>query len=33
MVIYQPEARPIRIMAVLRGSRNVKHILKEGCEE
>ena len=29
MVVYQPEAKPIRIMAVLRGSRNVKRILKE----
>jgi plasmid stabilization system protein ParE len=26
MVIYQPETRPIRIMAVLRGTRDVKHI-------
>jgi len=29
MVVYQPEAKPIRIMAVLRGSRDVKRILKE----
>src|ERR1022692_3507108 len=29
MVVYQPEVKPIRIMAVLRGSRNVKRILKE----
>ncbi len=28
LVVYQPEARPIRIMAVLRGSRNVKRILR-----
>jgi plasmid stabilization system protein ParE len=29
LVIYQPESRPIRIRAVLRGSRNVKRILRE----
>jgi plasmid stabilization system protein ParE len=29
MVIYQPETRPIRVMAVLRGSRDVKRILKD----
>jgi plasmid stabilization system protein ParE len=29
LVVYQPQAKPIRIMAVLRGSRNVKRILKE----
>jgi plasmid stabilization system protein ParE len=29
LVIYQPETTPIRIMAVLRGSRNVRRILKE----
>ena len=29
LVVYQPEVNPIRIMAVLRGQRNVKHILKE----
>ena len=29
LVVYQPEVNPIRIMAVLRGNRNVKHILKE----
>ena len=28
MVIYQPDARPIRILAVLRGSRNLKRILQ-----
>jgi antitoxin ParD1/3/4/toxin ParE1/3/4 len=28
LVVYQPEVNPIRIMAVLRGQRNVKHILK-----
>jgi antitoxin ParD1/3/4/toxin ParE1/3/4 len=29
LVVYQPEANPIRIMAVLRGKRNVKRILKD----
>lgn len=29
LVIYQPDITPLRIMAVLRGKRNVKHILKE----
>src|SRR5438105_1957507 len=29
LVVYQPDVRPIRIMAVLRGRRNVKRILKE----
>jgi len=29
MVVYQPETRPIRIMAVLRGSRDLKRILRE----
>ncbi len=29
LVVYQPDANPIRIMAVLRGRRNVKHILKD----
>ena len=29
LVVYQPDAKPIRIMAVLRGRRNVKRILKE----
>lgn len=29
LVVYQPNAKPIRIMAVLRGKRNVKRILKE----
>jgi plasmid stabilization system protein ParE len=29
LVVYQPDAEPIRIMAVLRGRRNVKRILKE----
>jgi plasmid stabilization system protein ParE len=28
LVVYQPEVQPIRIMAVLRGKRNVKRILK-----
>jgi antitoxin ParD1/3/4 len=29
LVVYQPEANPIRIMAALRGKRNVKRILKD----
>jgi antitoxin ParD1/3/4 len=29
LVVYQPDVNPIRIMAVLRGKRNVKQILKE----
>lgn len=29
LVIYQPETRPIRIVAVLRGKRNVKRVLRE----
>lgn len=29
LVVYQPDANPIRIMAVLRAKRNVKRILKE----
>lgn len=29
LVAYQPDVNPIRIIAVLRGKRNVKHILKE----
>ncbi len=29
LIVYQPDVKPIRIMAVLRGSRNVKRILKE----
>ncbi len=29
LVVYQPEPRPIRIMAVFRGKRNVKRVLKE----
>ncbi len=29
LVVYQPEVRPLRIIAVLRGRRNVKRILKE----
>ena len=28
LVIYQPEVKPIRIMAVLRGKRDVKRILE-----
>ena len=28
LVIYQPEVKPLRIMAVLRGQRNIKRILK-----
>jgi plasmid stabilization system protein ParE len=29
LIIYQPEPRPIRILAILRGRRNVKRILKD----
>jgi plasmid stabilization system protein ParE len=29
LVIYQPDVKPTRIMAVLRGKRNVKRILRE----
>jgi antitoxin ParD1/3/4 len=29
LVVYQPDVEPIRIMAVLRGRRNIKRILKE----
>jgi|ERR1022692_4581363 plasmid stabilization system protein ParE len=29
LVVYQPDVRPIWIMAVLRGRRNVRRILKE----
>lgn len=29
MVVYQPTAKPVRIMAVLRGRRDVKRFLKE----
>jgi antitoxin ParD1/3/4/toxin ParE1/3/4 len=29
LVVYQPNVNPIRIMAVLRGARNVKRILKQ----
>jgi len=29
LVVYQPDVKPIRIMAVVRGKRNVKHLLKE----
>jgi antitoxin ParD1/3/4 len=29
LVVYQPDANPIRIMAVVRGKRNMKHFLKE----
>jgi plasmid stabilization system protein ParE len=29
MVVYQPEAMPIRILAVLRGRRNLRRVLKE----
>jgi hypothetical protein len=27
--VYRPDVKPIRIMAVLRGSRNIKRILRE----
>jgi hypothetical protein len=29
LVVYQPDVKPIRIMAVLRGKRNLKRILKK----
>jgi antitoxin ParD1/3/4 len=29
LVVYERDVRPIRIMAVLRGRRDVKHILRE----
>lgn len=29
LVVYQPEIKPLRIMAVLRAKRNIKRILKE----
>jgi len=29
LIVYRPDVKPIRIMAVLRGSRNVKRILRE----
>jgi plasmid stabilization system protein ParE len=29
LVVYQLDVKPIRIVAVLRGRRNVKHILRE----
>jgi plasmid stabilization system protein ParE len=29
LVIYDPESKPLRIMAVRRGKRNIKRILKE----
>jgi antitoxin ParD1/3/4/toxin ParE1/3/4 len=29
LVVYQPEVRPVRILAVLRGKRNLKRILRE----
>ena len=29
LVVYQPDTQPIRILAVLRGRRDVKRILKE----
>jgi len=29
LVVYEPDVHPIRIMAVLRGRRDVKHILKQ----
>jgi antitoxin ParD1/3/4/toxin ParE1/3/4 len=32
LVVYEPEARPIRIMAVLRGKRDLKQILKKPFE-
>jgi plasmid stabilization system protein ParE len=29
LIVYQPDIKPIRIMAVLRGRRNVKRVLRE----
>ena len=29
LIVYQPDVTPMRIMAVLRGKRNVKRLLKE----
>jgi len=29
LVVYQPEVKPIRIVAVLRGRRNLKRVLKD----
>lgn len=29
LVVYQPDVRPIRIVAVLRGKRDVKRVLRE----
>jgi plasmid stabilization system protein ParE len=29
LVVYQPDIRPVRIMAVLRGTRNLKRLLRE----
>jgi hypothetical protein len=29
LVVYQPDVKPIRIMAVLRGRRNIRRILEE----
>jgi hypothetical protein len=29
LIVYQPNVDPIRIMAVLRGTRNVKRILEQ----
>jgi len=29
LVVYQPEVKPIRIMAVLRGRRDVKRVLRD----
>ena len=29
LIVYQPDVDPIRIMAVLRGTRNVKRILRQ----
>jgi antitoxin ParD1/3/4 len=32
LVVYQPESKPIRIMAILRGRRNIKQLLKKRFE-
>jgi antitoxin ParD1/3/4 len=29
LIVYQPDVKPIRVMAILRGKRDVKRVLKE----
>ena len=31
LVVYEPERKPIRILAVVRGKRNLKRLLRERC--